>query len=221
MSGKRFQKLINGECYHVFNRSVQKEEILKSSKLLNRTLDLFGFYRFPQKLRYSYFQRLKDGLQNEYLKQLEKLTPFIEIYAFSLMPNHYHLLLKQLQDKGIEKFLSNFQNSFAKYFNLLKDRNGPVFQCPFKAKHISTDAEFLHISRYIHLNPITSSIIDLEELDNYPWTSFGSYISKNNSLVNTEPIIKICGSSLKYLSFVKNRADHQKKLNKIKHLIID
>src|SRR3989337_4384182 len=109
MSGRRFQKLANEEYYHVFNRSIQKEEILKSNKFLKRTLDLFEFYSFPQKLRFSYFKRLTLELQNEYLKQLEKLTPFVEIYAFSLMPNHYHILLKQLQDKGIEKFVSHFQ----------------------------------------------------------------------------------------------------------------
>jgi len=221
MSGKRFQKLTNGECYHVFNRSIQKEEILKNSKFLKRTIDLFEFYSFPQKLRYSYFKRLTTELRNDYLRQLEELTPLVDIYSFSLMPNHYHILLKQLQDKGIEKFVSNFQNSFAKYFNILKVRNGPVFQCPFKAKLISTDTEFLHVSRYIHLNPVTSSIIDIEELVTYPWTSFPFYFTNNNALINTEPIIKICGSSSKYLAFVKNRADYQKRLNKIKHLMID
>jgi putative transposase len=220
MSGKRFQKLVNGEYYHVFNRSIQKEEILKSSKFLNRTLDLFEFYRFPQKLRFSYFNRLKSEIQIEYHRQLEELTPLIQIYAFSLMPNHYHLLLKQLQERGIEKFISNFQNSFAKYFNTLKNKDGPVFQCPFKAKHISTDSEFLHVSRYVHLNPVSSSIVSLEELDVYPWTSLPLYINKNN-LINIEPIIKMCGSSSKYLFFVKNRADYQRKLNKIKHLMID
>lgn len=221
MSGKRFQKLVNEEYYHIFNRSIQKEEIFKNNNLLTRTINLIQFYRFPQKLRYSFFIRLKAELQDAYLFQLKNTEPLVDIYSYSLMPNHYHLLLKQLQDKGIEKFISNFQNSFAKYFNLLKSNTGPVFQCPFKSKLISNESEFLHVSRYIHLNPVTSYLITIEELDSYPWTSFPSYTNKSHNFINTKPIIEICGSSFKYSKFVKNRADYQKRLNKIRHLMLD
>jgi putative transposase len=222
MSGRRFELLVNGEIYHVFNRSIAHEPILKSNRLLTRALELVDFYRFPQKLRYSFFKRLPNDPKNQYLGWLKTISPLIEIYAFCFMPNHFHLLVKQLVDKGIEKSISNFQNSLAKYYNLLSQRAGPVFQKPFKAKRISSNEEFLHISRYIHLNPVTSLIVKFDELKDYRWTSFPCFITQGNfDLVSTDIILELIGSKRKYKSFVENQADYQRKLHLIKHLVIE
>ena len=140
------------------------------------------------------------------------------------MPNHFHFLLKEIEKGGVQAFLSNFQNSFAKYFNIKTKRTGTLFQRPFKAKHIETDSQLLHISRYIHLNPTTSFIMDFDDLKESSLTSLPHYFNKTNvinKIINTKFIIKLVGSAPKYEEFVKNQIDFQRKLKIIKHILID
>ena len=89
----------------------------------------------------------------------------------------------------ISGFLSNIQNSFAKNYNLINDRNGSLFEHNFKAKRIMNNEEFIHVSRYIHLNHVTSRIIEFDQLLTYEWTSLPCYLNENlNKFVNTQPI---------------------------------
>lgn len=223
MSGKRKEILATDEIYHVFNKSVGDEEIFTNSKEFERALALLEFYRFPQKLRFSFFKRLQKDIKQEYISKYKKQNSFVEMYAFALMPNHYHLLLKQTKGKGIEKFLSNFQNSFAKYYNTKNKRAGSLFLKPFKAKRITSDEKLLHVSRYIHLNPVTSFYINYEDSRTHPLTSYHYYLSENteNDFINTKFVINLIGSKQKYEKFMANQVDYQRKLHLIKHLILE
>jgi len=217
---RRAHILVSDEIYHVFNRSVGREEIFNNKRALNRAKELFGYYRFPHKIRYSRYLTLPFQLQQAYATEYMKRQPTVELYAFSLMPNHYHLLIKQLHEKGIAKFVANMQNSFAKYFNLKNERHGTLFEHAYKAKRVETDEEFLHLSRYIHLNPITSYHIEIDKLVTYPWTSFPNYL-KEGGFVNSKKILEMFPTKEKYLKFVTDQADYQRKLGDIKHLLID
>lgn len=219
---RRKEVLATNEIYHIFNRAVGDEDVFNHKWYLNRALDLIDYYRFPQRLRYSMFKKLSIKEKKNYYDQMVKTPPLVEIYAFALMPNHHHLLLKQLEDKGISTFISNFQNSFAKYFNLRNNRHGALFINPFKAKRVGTDEEFMHISRYIHLNPVTSFLIGINQLIDYPWTSLPWYgQEKKGSLVKTNELIAMFKSKDKYLRFIKDQADYQRKLGLIKKLTME
>jgi REP element-mobilizing transposase RayT len=225
MPGRK-ELLVVGETYHLFNRTIVNESIFSRKKELSRALSLINFYRFPQGLRYSKFLELPPGIEKEYLLKIKKQEPLVKIYAFAFMPNHFHFLLKQIGGDGIRKFISNFQNSFAKYFNKKNHREGNLFNRPFKSKRISTEEEFTHVSRYIHLNPVTSYLLEYEKLATYPYTSYPNYISvdveKNGGdLIDTESLITIFGSRKKYESFVANQIDYQRKLHLIKGLILE
>lgn len=212
----------NNEIYHVFNRSIAREDIFSSKLNLNKILEIVDYYRLPQWLRLSKFKTLPDSLQDGYLSEIRSKTPLVEIYAFAFMPNHYHFLLKQLQDKGIPKFFSNLQNSFAKIFNLKNDRNGALFQNAFKAKRIETDEQFMHVSRYIHLNPVTAYIIEFDKLANYIWTSFEAYaLEKEMEFLDKEFLLKMFGSKERYIKFVADQVDYQRKLALIKSLTLE
>ena len=138
------------------------------------------------------------------------------------MPNHLHILLKQMQDGGIREFLSNFQNGYAKYYNLRQNREGGLFQSPFKSKRIAKDKDLLQVSRYIHLNPVTSFIIEFPQLKDYPFTSFPDYLKENkSSFIKTDLIIKLVGSRENYIKFISDRVDCQRNLDFIKHLVHD
>lgn len=216
--------LANNEIYHVFNRSIAGQNIFAQNQKanLNKALEIVNYYRFPQKLRLSKFKSLPTELKKQYLDTLGSVIPLVEIYAFAFMPNHFHFLLKQIKDKGIVTFISNFQNSFAKVFNLKNDRNGALFQNAFKAKRVATDEQFTHVSRYIHLNPVTSYIIEFDKLASFEWTSFPAYATDETiPFVDSDFLLKIFGSKEKYVKFVADQVDYQRNLAYIEDLMID
>ena len=214
--------LAKDEIYHIFNRSIARENIFSNKINLKKALEILHFYRFPQQLRLSKFKTLTEIQKKDYLLALKDKSPLVEIYSFALMPNHYHLLLKQLQDNGIVRFIANFQNSFAKVFNLKNERDGAVFQNSFKAKRVETDEQFIHISRYIHLNPVTAYLINFNQLANYPWTSFPIYVNEDkNSFVAVNFLLHLFGSKDKYADFVADQVSYQRELASIQDLIID
>ena len=213
--------MANGEIYHVYNRTVANEETFSNSRGISRALDLIQYYKYASNLRFSFFNKLPPEAKGEYLKSTKRAA-LVEIYAYALMPIHFHLLVKQISDKGIEKFLSNFQNGYARYYNIRNKRFGALFQRPFKAKHVSTDEELLHLSRYIHLNPVTSYITEFENLKTSPITSLSYYLSDmTNKFINTELVGRLANSRDKYLKFVKDQVSYQRQLSKIRHLLIE
>ncbi|RJP47400.1 MAG: hypothetical protein C4584_00555 [Armatimonadetes bacterium] len=220
---RRHATITTNEIYHVYNRSIAKQEIFFQPSELKKAFEIVNFYRFPQKIKLSEFKKLNYDLKKDYILSLNKTTPLIEIYSFSFMPNHFHFLLKQIQEKGITQFISNFQNSFAKCFNLKNDRNGSLFQNRFKAKIIENDEQLLHTSRYIHINPVTAGLINFKKLLSYPWTSFPGYANKNTDtpFLNTEFILNFFPSNEKYIEFVSDQVDYQKNLATINNLILE
>lgn len=213
--------LATGETYHIFNRSIAKESIFSSLRHLNKVLETVEYYRFPQKLRLSKFKALPKELKLDYLESFKHKTPLVEIYAFAIMSSHYHFLLKQIQERGIVIFISNFQNSYAKFYNLKNDRSGSLFQKPFKGKRIEDDEQFIHVSRYIHLNPVTSYLIEVEDLKEYLWTSFRYYYQGIKTFVNTKVLMEKFKSIEKYYQFVADQVDYQRTLSSIKDHFLD
>ena len=155
------------------------------------------------------------------LRETKKKFPFY-LYCYSLMPNHYHFLLKQIQDKGVSIFMRNFQNSYARYFNTKYKRAGGLFQSMFKAVRIETDEQLIHVSRYIHLNPSSAYLVKIKELETYPWSSFPEYIhSQTHGFTNPKFILNYFKTKDDYKKFVFNQAEYQRELQKIKHLILE
>ncbi|KKR29634.1 hypothetical protein A2715_06115 [Candidatus Woesebacteria bacterium RIFCSPHIGHO2_01_FULL_39_32] len=220
----RNQVLATNEVYHVVNRGVASLPIFRSLKDYKRFLDLVNFYRFTDvKLSFSAFLDLNLGLRSGYLVKLNRESKqTLQIYAYSLMPNHFHFLVKQLEDGGIKSTFARIQNAYAKYFNLKNKRSGPLFQSRFKAKWIEKDEILLHVSRYIHLNPCTSYIVEPLELSNYIWSSYPEYLGLRKPIfANLDLILKIAGGIDNYKKFVLNQVDYQRELGKIKHLVLD
>ena len=146
----------------------------------------------------------------------------VEILCYCLMPNHFHFLLRQLKERGITRFMTRFTDSYAKYFNTKHKRNGPLFQGRFKAVRIEDDNQLLHVSRYIHLNPVVSYVVSVDQLDAYPWSSMGEYLGLHkNQLSNKDLILGQFKDAKAYRSFVHDQIDYAKTLQAIEHLTID
>ena len=221
----RFHPFAVGEIYHVFNRSVAREPIFTTNRHYQRVVETMNYYRFSKpKLRFSHYYRLPLKLKDEKMKKLEEShSRLVDILAFCIMPNHFHLLLRQIVKNGIPIYMRNIQNSYAKYFNIKSKRSGAVFQAMFKGVRIETDNQLLHVNRYIHLNPFTSYVVtSLEKLEDYPWSSYGAYMGKQNySFVNTHDIQSFFGRQEKIKEFTMDQVEYQRTLEQIRHLLLE
>lgn len=216
--------LVIGHFYHVFNRSVARQPIFLTNRDYQRALDVLTFYSYLNPpIRFSHYNRLPQSQKNDFMDNLRKNDKLVEILAFCLMPNHVHFLIKETRDRGISTFMSNFQNSYAKYFNIKTERSGTLFQTMFKAVLIETDEQLIHVARYIHLNPVTAYIVkDIEELKNYLWSSFSTYTGINNlDIINKDTILSYFPSVKKLVDFISDQIDYQRQLDRIKHLLLE
>jgi putative transposase len=214
----------NDEIYHVYNRGVEKRKVFTSIREYRRAIELLTYYRFVDPpLRYSEFESLEPFTRESMWQTIAKTHSHeVEIIAYCLMPNHFHFILKQVSDRGISKFIANFTNSYTKYFNTKYKRVGSLFQGPFKAVYVESEDQLLHLTRYVHLNPVTSFLLKLADLSTYEWSSFNEYIGKQNRAVcDTSWIHEHFKSSIQYQKFVFDQAGFAQELERIKHLSID
>mgnify|MGYP001562929218 CR=1 FL=1 len=214
--------LITGEIYHIVNRGIASQSIFLNQRDYQRALETILYYQNKKSLlRYSYFIRLQQSIRLEILKKLndQKDHLLVEIFAYCLMPNHFHLLLKQLIDNGISNYLSKFSNSYTRYFNVKNNRIGPLLQGKFKSVHVDNDEQLLHLSRYIHLNPYSSDIVkSLKGLKEYPYSSLPEYLELDQkNYCRRDLILSYFKTADSYEDFIFSQADSQRELDIIKH----
>lgn len=136
----------------------------------------------------------------------------VNIHAFCLMPNHYHLLLNAKVEDGISRFMQKLNAGYVLYFNERYQRRGTLFEGRYKSVSVKTDAHFIHLPYYIHLNPLdliasewrNRELRDYKEatnfLNSYRWSSHMDYIGINNfpSVTQRDFLLKFFGGSNKY-----------------------
>lgn len=138
-----------GEYYHVYNRGVEKRNVFTTDEDRKRFQRLLYLCNGEKPIIY----RLVQGLTLYNTDVGKRLTA---VGAYVLMPNHFHLLLKETKEGGISGFLQKLTTGYAMYFNKKYDRVGPLFQGAFKAEHANKDEYLKYLFAYIHLNPIKS-----------------------------------------------------------------
>lgn len=215
--------IVIGEFYHVFNRGVARQPAFLNQRDYKQALLTLSYYRFKKPpVKLSRFKELSLDERDKILAELQKLSDLqVKIISYVLMPNHFHFLLQQTAESGIANFIGKFTNSYSKYFNIRQDRVGPVFQGVYKAVHIESDEQLIHVSRYIHLNPVVSGVVRKTELEHYPWSSLPDFLQGESSLVWVEPILGHFPSPKDYKKFVYDQIDYAKRLEEIKHLLIE
>lgn len=217
--------LITEQIYHILNRGISFQPTFSSKRDFDRAIEVIRYYQNKKPpLRYSKFILLSNDERQRILEKLAVEKEFlVEVIAYCLMPNHFHLILKQSEDNGISKFLGNLTNSYTRYFNVKNKRSGPLFQGRFKAVRVESNNQLLHLSRYIHLNPYSAfTIKSLEELQFYPYSSFPEYLEKSQIKFCNKVIVMGQFKSVEsYKKFVFDRADYQRRIQEIKFLMLE
>lgn len=219
----RKNPLITGELYHIFNKSIAGYTIYNNAEEFLRMFNVICYYqREGHKVNFSKFFRSGEDkkvncVESAVLKDKRKL---VEIISYCLMPTHFHLILKQIMDDGISTFLNNIENSYSRYFNLKHKRKGPLWEGRFKSVLIKTDEQLLHLTRYIHLNPVTAQLVN--EPEKWSMSSYNEYLSvadENNRICNYNNILHTEPTT--YRRFVEDRISYQRELAKIKELMLE
>src|SRR3989344_6910 len=179
-----YKRFAGGEYYHVYNRGVGKGDVFTDGQ---------DYRNFIKRLRLSLgFKELEEtrlkpriplGDQGESLVYRPlRIVPFnrgdFSLIAYCLMPNHFHLLLKQNGDVPVSKLLSKIATSYSMYFNRRHDRVGQLFQDVYRSIHIDNNEYLLWLSAYIHQNPVVAGLT--WDLSAWEWSSYSSFLSPDN-----------------------------------------
>src|SRR3989344_3364904 len=156
------------EYYHVFNRGVEKKPVFLDKRDYARFLFLIlyfqsptGFYNLSRPVT-SFVRSLTFNVDKEKEAAVIK-NRTIELGAFCLIPNHFHLLIREVEEKGTAKYMQRVLTAYAKYFNTKYKHSGHVFQGTYKVNHVEDNDQLLYLSAYIHKNP--------QNYTSYPWSS--------------------------------------------------
>jgi len=180
-----------GEYYHLYNRGVDKRIVFENDSDRKRFMLLLYLCNGKTSFRFDRLPAWKDETSLELIKSAlgeEIDLPIVAIGAYCLMPNHFHLLVRETTEGGISAFMHRFSTAYTMYFNISRKRDGALFQGRFKAKHATTDTYLRYIFSYIHLNPVKivepkwkeNGIIDRKKaeryLAEYPYSSYFDYL---------------------------------------------
>lgn len=224
MPSPRSVVLASNQVYHVFNRGIEKRTIFTKKREYQRMTDTLWYYRHAHlPMTLSAYYTLPQAAKEMMTARLNSdMRHRVSILAYCLMPNHFHLLIRQHIDQGIQKFMATIQNSYTKYFNTKYKRVGPLLQGIFKAVWIESDEQLLHVSRYIHLNPVASFLVSDSQLLMYPWSSLPEYENlREGGVCETSTILGMLKTQIAYRNFVFDQIGYAKTFGKIKYITID
>lgn len=153
-----FQK---DNLYHLYTRGVEKRIIFLSDEDRQRFILLLYLCNLPEPVRIDDLMRsaqgepLRKAVERQKLKNTEKgPKTLVDVLAYALMPNHFHLLVHERNESGISKFMSKVMTAYSMFFNTKNERSGPLFTRPFRSKHVDSDMYARWVFSYIHLNPL-------------------------------------------------------------------
>ena len=245
-------KLVNGEIYHIVVRGVGDSLIFKDINDYYR--GIFSLYEFnntnPVSIvkRRQEIQTIKKKFREQFstkkrrelfssksLEMVDKRNHMVEVLAFCFMPNHIHLLLRQIKDDGITQFMRKFGAGYAAYFNKRYNRQGHLFQSRFRAVHVKNDEQLKTVFVYIHSNGI--SLIEpkwkevgiknpkkvIKFLEDYKWSSYQDYIGiKNFSSVSERKfLLDVMGGEKGCRNFVENWIKYKEDLRFWNKIILE
>jgi len=239
----RKEKFENGDIAHVMLRGVEGIKIFKDIDDYYR--GIFSIYEFNNLNSVSIYWRrkilktLKKRIQRgpSSLQFMDERERMVDVLSFCFMPNHIHLLIRQIQDNGITKFMSKMGTGYGGYFNRKNKRQGHIFQTVFVATKIKTDDQARVVFAYIHANPISLIYKDwksirmgnkdfnkiAEFLEKYKWSSYPDYIGIQNfpSVTQRKFLLDLFGGERNCKEFVEDYIKNKGESKEVAKLFLE
>ena len=190
---QRKTPFVIGETYHVFNRGAHKREIFTNESDFKRFMLLLLVANSSERVHLANLLIKHKGNLDEIFVSEHPQKPLVAILAYSLMSNHYHIVLKELEEGGVSLFMKRLMTAYAMYFNAKYDHSGVIFQGRFKSSHIGNSPFERYIFSYVHLNPLSLIEKNWEErgvqdkkkalvfMRTYPFSSYQDYVGISRS----------------------------------------
>jgi len=214
MNTRDYKQFAPGEIYHVYNRGNGRMDIFRDGKDYLLFLSRLREYLFPntkeQRGEWCPSALSADGahLQTQSGRYKRKALPSgaFTLLCYCLMPNHFHLLIKQNTDLPISTLLLRLCGGYAKCFNDKYSHVGTIYQDQFKAKHVDDDQYLKWLSAYIHINPVVAEIVTTPE--QYAYSSYPDYVAvRQGTLCDKHLILDSFKNSDEYKHFVEESID--------------
>jgi len=241
---RRKEQFNTGDIYHIVVRAIDGNLIFKDVK--DHFRGIFCLYEFNNLKPVNITIRRRDRVVEKKREKLikpgdrtilgsDERNKLVEILAFCFMPNHTHLLIKQIRDGGVSKFMQKVGGGYGRYFNKKYERKGHVFQDTFRSVAIRDDKQLLAVFNYIHINPLSISEPGWKEkgiknikksikfLEEYKWSSLQDYLGKKNfsSVTERKFLLETIGGAIKCKDAVKNWLEYKKSIIDNKNLFLE
>lgn len=202
-------KIVPGEYYHIYNRGNNKQNIFIEKRDWIRFLFSILYFQssinFPQAGRSTscFVKSSAFDIKRDIIMEI-LANRHVELINFALMPNHFHITVRENKENGISQYMHRILTAHTKYFNLKYGKTGHLFQGPFQIVHIKENEQLLHLSAYIHRNPREFKQWKNKE-DAYPWSSYQDYIKENRwgNLLMPGIVLDQFSNPKEYKNFIK------------------
>ena len=205
MKNRDYKNFGLGEYYHVYNRGNDKRDIFLDDQDL-------GF--FMMRLKQNLFGENYKGLRSKPLP-----AGSFSLVSYCLMPNHFHLLIRQNTEIPTTKLMQKLSTSYSIYFNKKHECIGHVFQDQYKQVSVGDDKYLIWLSAYIHQNPKVAGLV--ADPKDYKWSSYKEFTEGINGICDKNIVLDQFGSVGNYSSFVRDTFETIKKRKEIEHLFLD
>lgn len=178
-------KAITDELYHIFNRGTDKRVVFVDEEDYERFLLSMKEFNAIKPVYSLYFKSKMDAARRSKI-DVQPLPALVEVIAYCLNPNHFHFILKQKEENGIPEFMKRLSGGYTRYFNEKHKRSGSLFQGRYKAVHVESNEQLLHLSAYVNLN---YEIHNFGKSGSWSFSSFKAYTGEKEGLLCEPDII--------------------------------
>ncbi len=194
------------QYYHIYNRGVAKQDIFREASDYYYFLSLFKRHLSPE--------QAVDSAGRKIVSYRDE----VDLVAFCLMPNHFHLLCYLKQPDGIITLMRSVMTAYTMYFNKKYGRTGGLYEGVFLASRITNDAYLWHVTRYIHLNPMDLG----RDYRSYPYSSLGYFAGTSHaSWLAANRLVESSKDQTEYLEFVADYETMHQDMKLLKNLLAD
>ena len=205
----RIKSYIQGGIYHIYNKGIDGREVFAHDEDFKYFVELLKKYLRPVEQKTSLgFKTEKPSIMKH--KQKMSLAGEVSLIAYCLMPDHFHLIVNQMDDKGIVKLMRRVGTAYGMYFNSKYERSGPLWENVYRAVQVLPGEQLEYLTRYVHLNPVIRTVrrfgpvetVTGSKPEEYIYSSYSRYLGLNNDNWIKNEYVKM--SKEEYKKFVKD-----------------